>query len=127
LSNHEVAGTMLSPSSFDKLRMRVKERFHALESAMAWFRNHYHCTDCGTHWADEWSCGCDDDCPRCGSRHCSPVESEDLTYVIEEEDVHIVIYRSPKSAEHKPNYQVAAIALSYPAAEAYLELTRSAY
>jgi hypothetical protein len=27
----------------------------ALETRdMAWYRNHYHCGDCGTHWDDEW-------------------------------------------------------------------------
>ncbi len=49
---------------------------------MAWYRNHYHCGDCGTDWEDEWSCCCDDECPECGSRHWSPVESEDLTEVV---------------------------------------------
>ena len=45
---------------------------------MAWFRNYYKCERCGSHWADEWSATCDDDCPRCGARHMSPYESEDV-------------------------------------------------
>ena len=30
------------------------------------FRNSYECDNCGTTWQDEWSCGCDDQCPSCG-------------------------------------------------------------
>lgn len=45
---------------------------------MAWFRNHYTCPECGYNWTDESSATCDDDCPDCGLRHVSPVESEDL-------------------------------------------------
>ena len=43
-----------------------------------WFRNHYRCGQCGNEWSDEWSATCDDDCPKCGARHWSPVDSEDL-------------------------------------------------
>jgi hypothetical protein len=43
---------------------------------MPWMRNNYAC-DCGEEWQDEWSCGCDDECPRCGS-DVSPDESEEL-------------------------------------------------
>jgi DNA-directed RNA polymerase subunit M/transcription elongation factor TFIIS len=39
--------------------------------------NFYRCPDCGEEWQDEWSCGCDDDCPECGARHISPYKSED--------------------------------------------------
>ncbi|MBB01207.1 MAG: hypothetical protein CMJ47_01020 [Planctomyces sp.] len=42
------------------------------------FRNHYTCYKCGKHWNDVWDCQVDDDCPHCGARHCSPVESEEL-------------------------------------------------
>lgn len=42
------------------------------------FRNHYTCYQCGKHWTDVWDCQVDDDCPHCGARHCSPVESEEL-------------------------------------------------
>jgi len=27
--------------------------------------NRYTCESCGTHWTDEWSCKCNDRCPRC--------------------------------------------------------------
>jgi len=29
--------------------------------------NTYHCADCNVSWGDHWSCGCDDECPVCGS------------------------------------------------------------
>ena len=29
-------------------------------------RNHYHCDDCDESWTDDWSCACDDKCPKCG-------------------------------------------------------------
>jgi len=78
---------------------------YALEGRdMAWYRNHYHCGDCGTDWEDEWSCCCDDDCPDCGSRHWSPVDSEDLTEVLFEAKDGFIVMQSPDSAEHKPSY-----------------------
>jgi len=42
------------------------------------YRNHYKCGDCGSTWTSDWSCMCDDDCPNCGSRHWTPVRSDDL-------------------------------------------------
>jgi len=72
---------------------------------MAWFLNHYSCDQCGEHWDDEWSCTCDDDCPNCGSRHYSPVDSEDLTARIERDGDDFVVLRSPDTAEHDPDYQ----------------------
>ncbi len=41
------------------------------------FRNSYQCDDCGTSWTDVWSCGCDDECPKCG-RDISPEESTEI-------------------------------------------------
>ena len=41
------------------------------------FRNYYKCGDCGYQWNNTWSAMCDDDCPECGSRHWTPVRSED--------------------------------------------------
>jgi hypothetical protein len=43
-----------------------------------WFQNRYECPDCSTEWNDEWSCMCDDRCPRCYTE-CCPVESIDLS------------------------------------------------
>ena len=71
---------------------------------MAWYRNHYHCGDCGTDWEDEWSCGCDDECPNCGSGDWSPVESEDLTQIVLEVGGDFVVMQSPETAEHQPSY-----------------------
>jgi len=42
------------------------------------FLNHYRCYRCEHAWTDEWSAMCDDDCPKCGARHCSPLRSEEL-------------------------------------------------
>jgi DNA-directed RNA polymerase subunit RPC12/RpoP len=41
------------------------------------FRNFYKCYRCNEEWEDVWSATCDDDCPHCGARHCSPNKSED--------------------------------------------------
>jgi hypothetical protein len=40
------------------------------------YRNHYECS-CGETWADEWYCGCDDECPECGL-DISPHQSDNL-------------------------------------------------
>ena len=71
---------------------------------MAWYRNHYHCGDCGTDWQDEWSCCCDDECPNCGSRNWSPHASDNLTEIACENGGAFVVLRSPESAEHRPDY-----------------------
>lgn len=47
---------------------------------------------------------CDDDCPHCGARHMSPVESDDLTVIAMQEGDRLVLYYSPETAEHEPNY-----------------------
>jgi predicted nucleic acid-binding Zn-ribbon protein len=87
---------------------------------MAWFLNYYNCDRCGQDWTDEWSCMCDDDCPHCGARHMSPVNSDDLTYVIEQQGNEFVVLWSPETAEHSPDYCELT---SFPAknqAETYL-------
>lgn len=36
------------------------------------WQNEYSCQSCTSEqidWADEWSCGCDDECPKCGKSH----------------------------------------------------------
>ena len=72
---------------------------------MTWFLNFYKCDRCRRRWTDEWSCMCDDECPRCGRRDMTPYESEDLTILIEEEGGEFVVLRSPDSAEHDPDYE----------------------
>ncbi len=75
---------------------------------MAWYRNHYECARCGSEWTDEWSCQCDDDCPHCGARHMSPVESDDLTETSVEVDGALLLLKSPDTAGHYPEYRVVA-------------------
>lgn len=87
---------------------------------MAWYRNHYHCGDCGTDWEDEWSCCCDDECPSCGSRNWSPVNSEDLTEVIDQCGGVFMVYRSADSADDRPKYQPIAGFPSIELAERYV-------
>src|SRR3954463_14717913 len=70
---------------------------------MAWLLNFYKCDRCRRRWTDEWSCICDDTCPRCGARDMTPYESEELTTVIEEEGKEFVVLWSPETAEHTPN------------------------
>lgn len=72
---------------------------------MAWFLNHYTCYRCGEDWSDPWSCTCDDDCPHCGARHSTPVESDDLTVLVEPDGDEFVVLRSPDTAEHDPDYR----------------------
>lgn len=74
---------------------------------MAWFLNHYTCYRCDQDWWDAWSCTCDDDCPHCGARHSSPVDSEDLTVIVEADGKEFVVLRSPNTAEHDPDYEEA--------------------
>jgi predicted nucleic acid-binding Zn-ribbon protein len=71
---------------------------------MAWYCSHYQCARCDHEWSDEWSCMCDDDCPDCGARHMSPLESDDLTEVIEKKGKEFVVLWSPETAEHDPAY-----------------------
>lgn len=72
---------------------------------MAWFLNIYHCDRCRRVWTDEWSCTCDDECPHCGARDMSPVESKDLTELIVPDGNEFIVARSPESAEHDPDYE----------------------
>src|ERR1700745_2589573 len=72
---------------------------------MAWFLNFYKCARCKRVWTDQWSATCDDDCPHCGARHMSPFDSERLTTLIECDGAEVVVYRSPDTAEHEPDYR----------------------
>jgi len=87
---------------------------------MAWFLNHYICERCGRDWSDAWSCMCDDDCPHCGSRHYSPVDSEDLTEVIVAEGTEFVVLRSPGTAEDDPDYEEIGRFPTHEGAQAFL-------
>ena len=72
---------------------------------MAWFLNFYRCDRCERVWTDEWSCTCDDECPRCGRRDLTPFDSENLTEFIVQEGDRFVVMRSPETAEHDPDYE----------------------
>ena len=87
---------------------------------MAWFRNHYQCYRCDEAWADEWSCEVDDECPHCGARDACPVDSEDLTFIIENERTCFVVYRSSDEAEYDAAYRETIRFLSKELAEAYV-------
>ena len=41
------------------------------------YLNKYECAACEVGWEDEWSCGCDDECPRCGQA-ISPYDSTEI-------------------------------------------------
>ena len=57
----------------------------------------------------QWSCMCDDRCRLCGSKEISPYNSDDLTLVIKKNrPVGFLVLRSPRSAEHFPDYKVEA-------------------
>jgi hypothetical protein len=94
---------------------------------MAWYRNFYSCTDCGTSWEDEWSCCCDDECPNCGSGDWSPYESEDLTFLVEQEGENFVVFESPISAEGNPSYARIAVTPTADAASNFIKYRQAAY
>jgi hypothetical protein len=48
---------------------------------------------------------CDDECPHCGARDMTPCDSEDLTTAIEQDGKEFVVFRSPDTAEHDPDYR----------------------
>jgi len=47
------------------------------EEAMLNFYKH---KECGTHWVDLWSCGCNDECPKCGGE-IEPYASFDVSEI----------------------------------------------
>jgi len=75
---------------------------------MAWFRNYYRCARCRHEWSDEWSATCDDDCPKCGARHMSPYDSDNLTVIMEQEGFCFAVLQSADTAEHDPDYRMIA-------------------
>lgn len=77
---------------------------------MAWYRNTYECSECGTNWEDEWSCCCDDECPSCSASDYSPVESEDISVLVERDELgRVKISYSHREAGHTPDYRFLAI------------------
>lgn len=73
---------------------------------LAWFNNRYVCPECKVFWESDWSSGCDDECPGCGCSDVSPVESIDLTVIVEPSDEGSwTIWRSPPEAGDDPEYR----------------------
>ena len=54
---------MVSKRSTISNKRRVHKRVSDPKTV---YVNYYRCPDDGTHWADSWSCMCNDRCPRCG-------------------------------------------------------------
>jgi hypothetical protein len=50
-----------------------------------WFENTYQCSECDTTWTDEWSCTCNDRCPKCNVE-IEPSSSIDLSQPLTKED-----------------------------------------
>jgi hypothetical protein len=63
---------------------------------------------------------CDDDCPFCGARHMTPIESEDLTEIVQREQESFLVLRSPDDAERDPLYGEIDRFDNSEAASAYL-------
>jgi len=63
---------------------------------------------------------CDDDCPRCGSRHLTPFKSDDLTTVIKRNGNAFVVLWSPETAEHDPDYRKLGTFSTLEKAEAFI-------
>ena len=47
------------------------------QEEVVWLRNEYYCEACDVEWADEWSCECDDRCPKC-RREIEPFDSIEI-------------------------------------------------
>lgn len=41
------------------------------------YNNKYHCKECDHLWESEWSCACNDKCPKCNGEH-EPYQSEPI-------------------------------------------------
>jgi hypothetical protein len=44
------------------------------------FINYYECPFDGEEWADVWSCGCNDMCPKCRTKDIEPYRSEEVVH-----------------------------------------------
>ena len=54
------------------------------------FRNDYECS-CGETWSDEWSCMCNDRCPKC-NKEIEPSQSQELDPESGEEIGELVVW-----------------------------------
>jgi hypothetical protein len=89
--------------------------------AMTWILKYYRCSECGTRWTDEWSCACNDRCPKCDTE-TEPFDDEDLSYVIvPRSDGTFAVMFSPDGAEASPDYVPIGVFTSRHDALAHIE------
>jgi hypothetical protein len=83
---------------------------------MAWYLKLYECSACGTKWTDEWSCTCNDRCPKCRAE-IEPYDDVDLTYIVAPcaKGTFSVLF-SPDTAESAPDYELVETFLNEEAA-----------
>jgi hypothetical protein len=83
---------------------------------MAWYLKFYECSACGTKWTDEWSCTCNDRCPKCRAE-IEPYDDMNLTYIVAPgaKGMFTVLF-SPDSAESAPRYEPIETLLNEEAA-----------
>jgi len=88
---------------------------------MAWYFKRYECSRCRTMWSDEWSCACNDRCPKCNAE-IEPFDYDNLTYIVEPgpQGKFLVMF-SPDTAESSPNYEAIDIFDTETAAHAYIQ------
>lgn len=91
---------------------------------MTWFLNKYRCERCGGVWSDEWSSACDDDCRKCGARHMSPFDSEDLSEIIVPSATGFQLLCSADGAEDDPEYASVRTFATRAEAEAFIARER---
>lgn len=87
-----------------------------------WFEKSYLCPECATQWSDEWSCTCNDRCPKC-HLESSPILVRDLSRELVPQDFEeaerLLALRNRDSAHRAPWVVTAEQARDY--AEARLE------
>lgn len=71
---------------------------------MAWYIKYYRHEECQTIWTDEWSCACNDHCPKCNAE-IEPYDWKDLSLLIEEDQAGWLVKVSPPSASNSPDYE----------------------
>lgn len=72
---------------------------------MAWFLKYYRHDECRIAWSDEWSCACDDKCPKCRAE-IEPYDWDDLSVIVDPtaDKTGWMVRVSSPGAEHTPDY-----------------------
>jgi len=72
---------------------------------MAWFLKYYRHCECGAAWTDEWSCACNDRCPKCDAE-IEPYDWDDLSVIVDQapDEMGWVVRVSPPEAERARDY-----------------------